>query len=389
MPLYIDDVQVNPRHLVVDMLKLDPKLYERIIKKPTFELDSSRVLKKSTIKDGKQWAKKPTYGVLTQFWFQHEGLMKRLRYAESQNRKIEGGAVTYIYEPKRLDMEGGTVTLFNQPERAVFMYLNPGNPTSPFHDKTKKKFAYMDSVERTKMQAGHISNIQKALNHAIDSKEEELVLVAKGMKVLLNDDYDIEELRVTMQNLAINPVTNKQYVRAMEDDMIRIEGRIRNMVDKGAFKLNQRGSGRQWVWAKTAREGEFIGEPILNVHDDALQRLINYIKGNLENYLYDLRNYTDELQSDRKARQVLQAEKEKEAEPVEAPPAHLTQVNAAPNTGETPLKEQITTYKEAMAYVGERGYPRTPAIVKEFNDAIQEGRITNDNVKAIMREMFQ
>lgn len=392
MPLYLDDQQINPKQFILG-LGISEKKYERIIKKPTFKLDGARILKKKTINS--PLAKKTTYGVLTSFWFRDkDNMMKRLRYAESQIPRVEGGVMRYAYEPGRLNVDGSTVNFLNAPDKAIFMFLNPGNPSSPFADKTKKKFAWMDTIEQTLKDASDMSNIQKALTHATNMDEEELVIVAKGLKILKNDDYELDELRVRLQQFAINPATNKRYVQAMEDDMVRIEGRIRNMVDKGIFKIERRGSSRQWVWAQGSREGENIGNAIMNANEDAVQRLFNFIKANLGDYLFDLRNSTDVLQADRKAREVLAAEKISAA--VTQVPEHLASVNSqiqtpqAPSSeNKLPLRERVTSFAESRDFIGEKGYPKNSALVKNLLDAIQEGQVTDDNVNAYLVKLFE
>jgi hypothetical protein len=391
--LYIDDVQISPRELA-KRLGIDEKKYERIVKKPTFELDKSRKVKKRTINS--PHVKKPTQGVLTSFWFDENGIKRRLRYAEAQIPKTEGGVMRYTYEPGRLNLDGSLVNFVNAPDKAFFMFLNPGNPTSPFADKTKRKFAYMDTIEKTTMEAANMTNIQRALTHATTMDEEELVLVAKGLKLLTSDDYEIEALRVKLQQYAINPATNGLYIKAMDDEMVRIEGRIRNMVDKKIFTISKRGSSRQWVWSQGARAGEYIGESIMNPSEDALQRLINYIKVNLGDYLYDLRNSTDIIQADRVAREVLAAEKQVPAAPVTQVPEHLAAVNAdtgstttATSTGELALGKRLVSFDDFREYVGMQGYPKNSKLIKEFMTAVQEGAVTDDNVKPWLSKLFE
>lgn len=366
-------------------LGIPQSTYDRIIKKPAFKLDDARIVKKRTVTS--PLAKKTTHGVLTAFWFRgQDGIMKRLRYAESQIPQPVGGTMKYRYEPARLNVEGATVNFVNSPDKAVFFFLNPGNPTSPFADKTKKKFAYMDTIAETLKASMDMSNIEKALTHATHMEEEELVIVAKGLKILKNDDYEMDELRVRLQQFAINPQTNKRYIQAMDDDMVRIEGRIRNLVDKGVFKIEKRGSSRQWVWSQGSREGEYIGDAIMNVNDDAVQRLFNYIKANLGDYLYDLRNSTGIIQADRLAREVLAAEKTKEAQ-VEVP-AHLVNINAPVPAGLT-LKDRVTSFAEAREFVGEKGFPKNSASVKTLQEAIQSGEVTDENVNGFLAKLFE
>lgn len=390
MALFIDDKQINPRDFVINLkingrYPIDERKYERIIKSPTFKLDGSKILKKRTINS--PLAKKTTYGVMTSFWFKDEsdGLMKKLRYAEAQIPKTEGGVRTFTYEPPRLTMTGHTVSFVNAPDKAVFMFLNPGNPTSPFAEKTKKKFAYMDKVEATLKAADDMSNIQKALTHATTMDEEELVIVAKGLKLLGSDDYDIDELRVQLQQFAINPQTNRRYTQAMDDDMVRIEGRIRNLVDKQVFKLTTRGATRQWVWDQGRRKGEYIGESLMNPNEDAMQRLMNHVKANLGDYLYDLRNSTEIFQADRKAREILKADKVKVKEPEIEVPEHLATFNAEPLS----LKSRYTNFAEFRDFVGIKGYPKNGKLIKELMEGVLDGSVTDENVDRFLAKLFE
>ncbi len=391
MAIYINDTPVDPRKFCLSLLDdkgkqvIDENKYARILKKPVFKLDDSKVIKKSTIISGKNFAPKPTQGLLTYFWFKDsDGIQKRLRYAESQNPRVVGGIMQYEYKPERFNIEGQVALLKNSPDKAIFMFLNPSNPTSPFSNMAKKKFAYMDSIEQTLKDAADMSSIQKALTHATNMEEEELVIVAKGLKLLASDDYEVDALRVKLQQYAMNPQTNKLYIRGMTDEMVRIEGRIRNLVDKGVFKIEKRGSSRQWVWNGGPRAGEYIGDYIMNVNEDALQRLFNFIKANLNDYLFDLRNSDQIISADRKGREILAAKPEVKTEV----PEHLAAINA-PMPDELSLKTRVSSFAEAREYVGEKGYPKNSALIKTLLDGILDGSVTDENVNGFLVKLFE
>lgn len=382
MPLFLDDEQINARQFASKYM--DEAKINRVIKKPIFKLDSTKKPKMVTINS--PFAPKPAYGIMPYFWIKIDGISRKLRYAESQNRRTEGNVMVFEYEPKRITIEGPSASFIGNEDKALFMYLNPGNPTSPFYDKTKKKYAFMDSIEATRIAAAEMDNIQKALTHASNIDEEEMVILAKGLKLLTTDDYEAPELRVKLQQFAINPQTNRRYVQSMEDEMVRVEGRIHHMVDKKVFVLTTRGATRQWVWNEGPRKGEHIGIGIMNPNEDAKQRLINFIKGDLGNYLSDLRSIGEILKADRKAREVLQAEKE--PKPVQAPtvvPDHLLAVNAP----EPELRNEINTFVAARDYVGDKGYPKTSLLIKEFYEAVQMGDVTYDNVDAYLVKLYE
>jgi hypothetical protein len=152
-------------------------------------------------------------------------------------------------------------------------------------------------------------------------------------------------------------------------------------------KLEKRGStARQWVWASGSKEGGEIGELIMNVNDDARQRLMTYMKANLNDYIYDLRNSTVLMQADRKAREVLQAEK------VNNVPEHLLQVNTTtevPQSGGSGLKEKISTYQEARDYLGEKGYGKASSHAKALLQAVQEDQVNEGNVEVFLQALTQ
>lgn len=385
MPLFLDDEQVKPRDFAaLHGLKLEA--YDRLIKKPIFKLDESQVKKKSTITANKNLSEPPVQGVKCSFWFKDlDGMTKRLVYAESRSPKIEGGVRTWVYKPNYLFHKGTVVNFLKKDEdKIVYSYFSPGNPLSPFKGQFKM-FGFVDPVAETLKAADSMSAIQKALTHATTADEEELVLLAKGLKLLNSDDYDLSELRVRMQQFAIAPTTNPVYVKAMTDEMTRVEGRIRNCVDKGIMRLEQvaGGSARQWVWGSGPKEGAPIGDPIMNVNDDALHRLITSIKTDLNLYLYDLRNTTVLIQADKRAKEVLAAEK------IEVP-AHLAEINNTDNTGSETrdLKNEVFDVASSQEFVAKRGYKKLASQLKQLRDAVAEGKVTYANVDMFLASLF-
>lgn len=393
MPLFVDDEQIKPKDLFLLYAKGESRdikeaQYARLIKRPIFKLDDSQVKKKSTITANRNLSEPPVQAIKCSFWFTEPGGMtKKLVYAESRSPKIEGGVRTWVYKPGYL-YHKGTVANFlkNEEDKIVYQYLQPGNPLSPFAGQFKM-FSFVDPVAETLKAADNMSAIQKALTHATQSDEEELVLLAKGLKLLTSDDYELPELRVKMQQFAIGPVTNPIYIKAMGDEMTRIEGRIRNCVDKGIMKLVHNvggGTARQWVWGSGAKEGAPIGEAIMNANDDALHRLITEIKTHLDLYLYDLRNTTVLIQADRKAREVLAKEK------VQVP-AHLAEINSteAASAEEGPsLKNEVYDTETAKAFIAARGYKKMAPEIKQFRIAVAEGHVNYQNVDAFLASLY-
>lgn len=408
MPFYIEDEQIDIRKFMNSLGISDEKI-ERIIKKPSFKLHDSKVVKNKTVNS--PLAKKPTYGVKTMFWFDHKEngyvTKKRLRYAESQTRKIKGGVVEYEYNPPRINVEGSVVEFLGQPDKALYMYLNPGDPSSPFYDKKATKFQYMDTIEMAKAEAAELSSIESAILHAAQASYEELLIVAKGLRIVTGNDFTETELRNRVRKFALNPETSKQYVKAVKDDMIRIEGRILNLVDSGIIVMKAKGSARQWEWGTGPKQGSTIGEAIFNPNEDAKSRLLIHIKSNLEDYIVDIRDAATYAASDKSAREYLaSAPKEVLAQLTSAPvplpevpdedflgtpapepvvvPPHLANHNAPPK----PLAERLATFKDCTDYVAEKGYAKHMALIKTFHTAVKEGEVNDDNVIPFLAKLF-
>lgn len=378
MPLFLDDEQISAKDLA-RRLGIKDEVFERVAKKPSFKLDDSQNIKKKTLKSPDL----PMYGIKASVWIKEkDGISRRLTWAKSRSPKIEAGVRTWVYSPGYINLKGGKVAFPKEEDKALYMYLRPGNPSSPFAG-ARKMFTFIDTVAETLRMSSDMSDIQKALSHATNVEEEELIIIAKGLKILTSDDYDITELRLRMQQFAINPTTNKKYISGMDDEIVRIEGRIANLVDKGVIKLEKRGStARQWVWATGSREGENIGDLIVNVNDDARQRLMTYIKSDLNSYLYDLRNSTVVIQADRKAREVLQSEKSV----VSDVPVHLTEVNKVSNEGS--LKAEVHDFHSAREFLGRKGFKKGSSQAKTLTQAIDEGHVNSSNVDAFLTNLF-
>lgn len=377
MPLFVDDEQVEPKSFALS-LGIKEDRYNRLVKKPSFKMDDSQVVKKKTITSN--LLEPPVKGIKASFWFKDkDGMTKRLRYAKSRSPKVEGGVMTYKYDPAYINIKGILVAFVKEEDKALFMYLRPENPSSPFAGM-RKGFTFIDPVSETLKAANDMSSIQKALTHATEAEEEELVIIAKGLKILLSDEYEIEELRVRMQQLAINPATNKRYLDGMNDEMVRIEGRIYNLIDKKIVRLDKLGNNaKQWVWTGD-RDGERIGGMITNPNDDPKKLLVRFIKEDLGAYIDDLRNSTVLLQSDRKARKFLAEEKTNV-------PEHLTNINQTSNSKD--LKEEVFDFQSAKAFIDKKGYPKTPGNVKILENAVADGDVGYGNVDDFLVKLYE
>jgi hypothetical protein len=386
MPLYIDDEQIAPRNFAL-MYGMKQEAYDRLMKKPIFKLDASQVSKKTTITANRNLSEPPTQGIKCSFWFKGaDGMTRKFVYAESRSPdpKSPVGTRTWLYKPGYLFPKGTVVNVLkNREDEAIFWYFYPGNPMSPFASKTKL-FSFVDPVAQTLQAAADMSDIQKALTHATTADEEELVILAKGLKLLTSDDYETAELRVKMQQFAIAPTTNRVYTKAMTDEITLVEGRIRNCVDKGIMRLAQTpgGNGRQWIWGTGAKEGAPIGEPIMNVNEDAVSRLITAIKTNFDAYAYDLRTTTVQVKADRKLKESLEKHK------IEVP-AHLAEINADDVAPQGPsLKDEVYDVKSAQDFVSARGYKKTAPEIKQFREAVNEERVNYKNVDLFLASLY-
>ena len=227
-----------------------------------------------------------------------------------------------------------------------------------------------------------------AMEHAKNIDDFKLVILCKGLGFQRVDATDIETLRVKLlEHASKKPVA---YMDAVKNGIVHTEGFIVNSIDRGVLKLEKIHGIRQWIWTAGDREGENVGGQITNPTQDAKAFVKTFILNNIHTYNVVLRSITDNLNAQQKAKAFFKKQNDEESEEGvktigEELPDYLREVNQQTDS----LPALPTSFAEARDYIAERGYPKLPAKVKVFNDAVQDGSVTKDNAGVFLRELFK
>lgn len=353
-----------------------------IRKRPSFETDKSN--KHKDLANGGVIKVNEGNAIRARFYAVHPKKKTKVEivYAQSANLREVGNTMKTVYEPRYVHYKGEKFSFKQDIDLALFMYLHPMNKFSPLRDKdskSKSEFEYIDVGRRTAAKLTELSGLKKALSHAEELDEFSMIIMAKGLGFGNVDDKDREELRVELMSFATNPRTTQVYIDAMNNSVIAARGKIINLIDNGSIKLTQTGQVRQWVITQGERMGEPIGNQILNQSINARESLVNYILSNIEVYKTMLDGETESLQASLKAKEYF--EKEEESSSV---PSYLTDTTS--ESGD--LRDEVFDFNSAKKFVGDMGYPRTPGLVKQFENAVAEGLVIREDASAFLKNLY-
>lgn len=301
--LFENRKQVSAEQLMMKYATRDD--FEKIVKKPSFEVDKSR--KRVDHVNGGIIKVPKASGIRSHFMAtdKQSRLKVEIRYAQSNNTRIVGDRVIDSFEPRYVDSKGATFAFQNDIDLAVYMFLHPNNTGSPLRSgNAKGKYEYIDTKKRSQAKVATINALTDALSHAQNMNEDDLVVFAKGLGIKGIDKKDAYDVRADLMEFAQK--YPKLYNEKRNTQLTLIEGRIVNLIDKGIVKLTNVGNLRRWTWAKGELEGEHILD-IQNVTQDAKQSLKNFFFGDLNKWMNVLNNISNEMSSREKAEKALQA----------------------------------------------------------------------------------
>lgn len=303
--LFENRKQVTAEYLMMKYASRED--YEKILKRPSFEVDKSKKridrVNRSKVKTNKVNMTRSSFMATDT----QTRLKTEIRYATSNNTRIVGDKVIDQFEPRYVNWEGASFAYQDDIDKAVYLHLHPDNGISPLRPKSTKikpRFEYIDVKKRSQERTSKMDLIATAMDHASSVPETELVILAKGLGIKGVDKKEMVEIRADIREFALNHP--KEYNEKINTKLTMVEGKIWNLIDKGAIKLSNIGNTRQWSWAKGEREGEVIMS-VQNVTQDARQALKNYFFSDMTTWINILNNISTDLTAREKAERDLRA----------------------------------------------------------------------------------
>lgn len=371
--LFVDEEQVTAQELC-QKFGLD---FDKISKAPQFEnkdIYIDPISKKEKFNNGTS---------LKSRFFARDpqtGKEVKIQYAKGYSNKTIGEKLLKVYEPVYVHYQGKIFSNYTDIDLAVFFALHPISVTSPVKTQKpiKKKIEFIDKHARAVKEVQEMDLHDKAVFHAKNASYEQLIMIAKGLHFKEVDSMDEIELRAAVRRYAIGNV--KKYVEATESNIVKVEGRVRDLVDKKVFVLQTQGITRQWYWAKGSDEGSTIGEQITNKMQDAVEYLVNYVLNNPENIVHKLFEVHEHVTVREKAKSFLDGIDLPTGEP------KATTSSAGDIYVELPPSFDNESVKQ---FVNEHGYKMLPADVKALRLGFEDGSIQSHNVLQYMEKHFQ
>lgn len=210
--------------------------------------------------------------------------------------------------------------------------------------------------------------VNKAFQHAASVPESEIRVLAKGLKIQLIPNADEEDIRVALQDYAMN--NSKAYLEMVAKGTVKYDGMIQDAIDTGYIKKKPVGNMIVWYFEKGRRAGEQI-TTVIDKTKDVVQELKNYMKDKIEQYYNDMAVLNDDVTSDMKAEKYLKSLEK-----------------GVPLEDVTPYKEPlllgtVEDFNSAKAYLTEshpeKGQP-SPASTKKFLELVQSGELNENNI---------
>lgn len=368
--LFIDEEQFTAKELC-ELFKLD---YDKIAKAPQFENKANNI---DPVTKRKRFNKGTNFK--SRFFARHPqtGKEVRIQYAKGFSNKEIAGKYVKVYDPQYVKFEGGVFSHYGDIDLAVFFALHPLSVGSPVKTKTAvvKRFEFIDKAARAVKEVENMDNLEKAMLHAKKASYQNLILIAKGLHFKGDIDGMSEvELRNEVRKYALS--NTDKYIESIDNNIVKVEGRVRDLVDKKVFVLESKGMVRQWKWMKGSEEGTYIGNQITNNLQDAVESLVNYILDNPEAYIHKLFEVHEHTTVREKAKSFLDNI---------TLPTDEGEIESSDLYVELPLADN----ESVKGFMGNHGYKKHPTHVKQLREAIQDGTVTSANVVAYMEKNFE
>lgn len=350
--------------------------YDKLVSRPSFEMDK-RMHKKDRMNGGR--ISVPS-GLLFRTKFHavdKHGESVEIRYAQTSSPKtLKTGHVEIIYRPRYVGFTAVTASFKKDTDLAVFMFANPANKFSPLRTKYSPKpgYEFIDGQLRALDKMKSIEALTDALSHAKSLKGHELKVIAKGLKIRAVDENIEDSVRAALMEYAQKDP--KGYLEVIAIGLVKLEGRIRSLVEKKVFVLHRQQNARWWEWGAGEREGEKIGNVINNTAQDAVQSLINYMNAHMDVYKDLIESMSSKYEAEDSAKEYL-----KKSEPV------VEEVEA-----ESPVDTELLAicgdHHGLIKFIQEKGYKAAPVALKGLKEAVAEGKVNSGNLEYYLQNSF-
>lgn len=345
--------------------------YNAIKKNPVFEMEKSR---------HKGVNKGPTTFPARCFIRDKSGSVLELRYAQTRNVRIVKNEKIDSFSPKNIKLEAVKTRVATDEDKLIFMFANPNNIVSPFGNGKNSLYTHVDPalVAAGRMKA--VNATKKAMDYLDKMSDEELIIFAKGFQASYQDkarpfnpfvdgtNTDVDIVRVSMMEFCnINP---QSIVDLHDNQLGKIRGQIVSLIDNGIVVMDASTGVRQWRWAKGERQGQPIGNQILDAHSDARDYLLTYIQANLHEYLTTISSTSESISAEQSALNFLASKKKEEV-------VHQESLS---------YEGLPQSYAECQAWLGENGFKKAPAIAKKLKEGIEEKKVHTMNIHDMAKQ---
>lgn len=311
------------------------------------------------------------------FYSDSDGVQYELRYTDSQPYPDKNQVL--VYKPKAIDLEGPNHTVQDahgkSMDRMLYLFLHPYHEGSPFHTLGEVyKYKHINNEDIFEEKAVRNKLAVEALQHATSLNDVDVVIFAKSLDIPVQG-LTASQARTQIQSWLFESEVNvKKYHLHMNDQSEVFIGRVVDAIDNRHIIAQEVGNGTVWSFNLSDNKSQIVTVP---AGTDIKKGLINHIKSNPAQYIPIIHGLARETLKDLEFKEYF-----KKME--------------TPSNGDMGLKKEgsdiiiadITTSAEAKAFYHNYFNRETssPASVKAFFTAIQNGLLTDENVDEAILE---
>lgn len=284
-----------------------------------------------------------------------------------------------VHDPKAIEIPGGVFNFDDRDiEKALYLYVNPLCFDSPFHkDGSPYRYSHNNLKAQSKKKLKEMSLKQKAFQHASNVDEDDLKVLALGLKLDLIPNADSDDIRAAIQEYALENAS--VYLEKTSTETIKYEGMIQEALDTKFIIKKMMGGVPTFEFAKGPKKGQQIMVVMSNNNNDQGE-LVLHMKKNIAEYYPILASFNHDVTADNSAEQYLSNLK-----------------NGVSKNDIKPFKEEVTfdkvvdfnSAKEFLKSSHPEGANPSPANTKAFLEKVQSGEVTNENVSEIAKSYIK